>query len=252
MTSPAPTISNCSSPTQLNMNSSSESKGFSTPIQQFVQKLNALLAKYNLDTKLSDGNFPDWSLGIKQVLKSIDYYKYLRKVDYRAEGLTDEQQQKVKLVITIWMLNLMNQENKSRCQTMLRLRSERNEEDDDSDTEREDESDDEEEMAYEPSMIYKFLRNHHSKISESGLQAIDDAINDMKIHSSDSFKTHCDKFNNLMADHHQYKGKMTTSQAARKLIKSVRSCISETTSELIHAQVKPLTREGVVQYLIDF
>lgn len=227
-----------------------EVKGFGTPIQQFVQKLNAVLAKYNMDTKLSDGNFPDWSLGIKQVLKSIDYHKYLRKSDFKAEGLTNEQHLKVKLVITIWMLNLMDHENKNRCQTMLRLRNERIEDEEDSDTEREDDSDDEEEMAYEPSMIYKYLKNHHNKISESGLQAIDDAINDMKIHSSDSFKSHCDKFNNLMADHHQFKGRMTSSQAARKLIKSVKNRISETTSELIHSQVKPLTREGVVQYII--
>lgn len=253
MTSPSPTLSDCSSPTASNMNpSTSDLKGFGTPIQQFVQKLNAVLAKYHLDTKLSDGNFPDWSLGIKQVLKSIDYYKYLKKIDYKAEGLTDEQHLKVKLVITIWMLNLMDHENKNRCQTMLRLRRERSEDEDDSDTEREDDSDDEDDMVYEPPMIYKYLRNHHNKISESGLQAIDDAINEMKIHSSDSFKSHCDKFNNLMADHHLFKGKMTSSQAARKLIKSVRNRISETTSELIHSQVKPLTREGVVQYLIDY
>lgn len=220
MTSTSPTLSDCPSPKLTNMNPSSvDNKGFGTPMQQFVQKLNAVLAKYHLDTKLSDGNFPDWSLGIKQVLKSIDYHKYLKKSDYKAEGLTDEQHQKVKLVITIWMLNLMDHENKNRCQTMLRLRRERTEADDDTDTEREDESDDEDEMVYKPSLIYKYLRNHHNKISESGLQAIDDAINEMKIHSSDSFKIHCDKFNNLMADHHQYKGKMTSSQAARRLIK---------------------------------
>lgn len=74
----------------------------------------------------------------------------------------------------------------------------------------------------------------------------------MKILSSDSFKTHCDKFNNLIADHHQFRGKMNSSQAARKLIKSVKNRITKTTSELIHSNVKPLTREGVVQYLIDY
>lgn len=254
MTSPAPTLADCSSPSQTIMNpsASSDTKVFGTPIQQFFQKLNTVLAKYNLDTKLSDGNFPDWSLGIKQMLKSIDYHKYLKKIYFKAEGLTDEQHLKVKLVITIWMLNLMNQENKNWCQTMLRLRKEREVDNDDSDTEIEDESDDEEEMIYEPSLIYKYLRNHHNKISESRLPAIDDVINDMKIHSSDSFKVHCDKFNNLIADHHQFKSKMTSSQAARKLIKLVKGRISETTSELIHSQVKPLTREGVVQYLIDF
>lgn len=236
------------------MNPSIKSKGFGTQIQQFIQKLNSVLAKYHLDTKLSDGNFPDWSMGIKQVLKSIDYHKYLKKIDYRAGGLTDEQHLKVKLVITIWGLNLMDTDNKNRCQTMLRLRCERGGDDDDTDTDtkREDDSDDDEEMVYEPSIIYKYLRNHHNKISESGLQAIDDAINNMKIHSSDSFKTHCDKFNNLMADHHQFKGKMTTSQSARKLIKSVQNRISETTSELIYSQVIPLTRDVVVQYLIDY
>ena len=132
---------------------------------------------------------------------------------------------------------------------MLRLRKERVEEEEDSETEREDESDEEEEMVYEPAMIYKYLRNHHNKISESGLQAIDDAINDMKIHSSDSFKTHCDKFNNLMLDFYQYRGKMSDIQSARLLIKTVGDRLSETTRELIHQTVKPLTRQGVSDYL---
>lgn len=209
-----------------------------------------MLAKYGVDTKLTDGNFPNWSLEVKQVLKAIDYDKYLTKPDFRYPELTDDQHLKVKLVLSIWMMGLMDDHNKTRCQTMLKLRSCRDVDDDDDDDP--DHSDDDDDIVYEPFLIWSSLRNHHQKISEAGLQTIEDAINEMKIQPGDSFKVHCDKFNNLIADYVKYKGKIFSSRAARKLIKTVKTRINENVSENIYSNVSPLTREGVVQYLIDY
>lgn len=231
------------------MSDKEETKIFGTPLQQFVQKLTSVLAKYNVDNKLSDGNFPEWSLEIKRILSALDYHKYLTKLDFKYPGLSDDQHLKVKLVISIWILGLMDNQNKTRCQTMLKLRMSKNSDDDEEEL---DESDDDDDVSYEPSLIWNFLKNHHQKISEAGLQTIEEALNDMKILDSDSFKVHCDKFNNLVADFIKYKGHMSSESAARKLIKTVRTRINENISENIYSHVVPLTREGVVQYLIDY
>lgn len=225
-----------------------DSRAFGTPLQQFVQKLTSVMAKYGLDNKLTDGNFPEWSLEIKRVLRTIDYHKYLTVSDFKAPSLTDDQHLKVKLVISIWLLGLMDNHNKTRCQTMLKLRNSGSDDDEDDVSVEEDDDD----IAYEPSLIWTFLKNHHQKISEAGLQTIEDTLNDMKILSTDSFKVHCDKFNNLVADFFKYKGRMSSSSAARKLIKTVKTRINENASENIYNKVVPLTREGVVQYLIDY
>lgn len=233
---------------RLTMAETDDSRAFGTPLQQFVQKLNSVLAKYGLDNKLTDGNFPEWSLEIKRVLRTIDYHKYLSTTDFRAPTLTDNQHMKVKLVISIWILGLMDSHNKTRCLTMLKLRC--TDSDDDEDDGGEDDDDDD--IAYEPALIWDFLKNRHQKISEAGLQTIEDALSNMQILSSDSFKVHCDKFNNLIADFLKYKGRISSSSAARKLIKTVRPRINENVSENIYNNVVPLTREGVVQYLIDY
>lgn len=74
----------------------------------------------------------------------------------------------------------------------------------------------------------------------------------MKISGSDSFKVHCNKFNNLIADFVKYKGRISSSSAARKIIKTIKSRINYNVSENIYSHVVPLTREGVVKYLIDY
>lgn len=234
----------------VTMTDKEDSKTFGTPLQQFVQKLSSVLAKYNVDTKLTDGNFPEWALEIKRILNAIDYHKYLSKLDFKYPGLSDDQHLKVKLVLSIWLLGLMDNQNKTRCQTMMKLRKSRDSDEEDED--KPEDSNDEDDIDYEPSLIWSFLKNHHQKISEAGLQTIEDAISNLKILDSDSFKVHCDKFNNLVADFVKYRGHMSSASAARKLIKTVRSRINENVSENIYSHVVPLTREGVVQYLIEY
>lgn len=125
-------------------------KAFGTPLQQFVQKLTSVLANYTVDNKLSDGKFPEWSLEIKRILNAIGYHKYLSKPDFTYPGLTDDQHLKVKLVISIWMLGLIANQNKTRCQTMMSLRKSKDSDDED---ETADDRDDDDDIDYEPAPI---------------------------------------------------------------------------------------------------
>lgn len=89
-------------------------------------------------------------------------------------------------------------------------------------------------MTYEPAILWKLLKSHPQSISESSLKVIDTTLHDMKISSEDSLVGHTDKFNNLMLDFYQYRGKMSDVQSARLLIKTIGERSSETTKELIY------------------
>lgn len=227
-------------------------KRFGTAIQQFSQDLTKSLSRYQISDKLTDKNFSQWSQPVIEALMSLDYVGYLKKSSYKDPSLSDAEHTKVKFVLTTWMLGLMDAENVRRCRVHLTSRS--NLKDDDSD-ESADDSDDDTSlvvMAYEPALLWKFLKSHHQAISESSLSIIDETLHSLKIASEDSIVGHMDKFDNLMLDYYMYRGKMSDVQSARLLIKTLASRLSETTLELIYQTVKPLTRRGVSEYLKEY
>lgn len=67
----------------------------------------------------------------------------------------------------------------------------------------------------------------------------------------DSLSAYLDRFENLIQEFFLYKGLMSDQQSAHMLIDSIPT-LSETTTELIHAQVVPLTRQGVADYLREY
>lgn len=107
-------------------------------------------------------------------------------------------------------------------------------------------------MTYEPVILWKFLKPHHQSVSESSLMVIDTTLRKLKISSNNSLVAHTDKLNNLMLDFYQYRRKMTDIQSACLLIKTVGDCLTETTKELIHQTVRPLTIQGVSEYLKEY
>lgn len=218
----------------------SANKTFGKALQRFAQDLTKSLARYTITEKLSDKNFMRWSQPVKEAIMSMDYILYIKKRNHRDANLTEDQHNKVKFIITTWLLSLMDAENVQRSRVHLTVRAP-NHDDESSEEDDEDESEDELTMTYEPALLWKFLRSHHQAISESSLIVIDTSLHDMKISSGDSLVAHSDKFNNLMLDFYQYKGKMSDIQSARLLIKTVGDRLSETTKELIHQTVKPLT-----------
>lgn len=225
-------------------------KRFGTALQQFSQDLTKSLSRYQITEKLTDKNFSQWSQPVLEVLISLNYVGYLKKTSYRDKELSDAEHVKVKFILTTWMLGLMDMENTRRCRVHLTARS--NSQDESSDDEEGSEDDSLLVMSYEPAILWKFLKAHHQAISESSLSVIDETLHSLKISSTDSIVTHMDKFNNLMLDYYMYRGRMSDVQSARLLIKTMMGRISETTLELIHQTVKPLTRRGVSDYLKEY
>lgn len=228
----------------------SNGKGFGTPIQKFTQELTKSLARFSITEKLTDKNFMRWSQPVLETLMSLDYVLYVKKRSYKDESLSNKQHLKVKFVLTTWLLSLMDNENVQRCRVHLTVRAAKDNEDssdnDDSETE------DELYMTYEPAILWRFLKSHHQSISESSLSVIDTALHAMKISREDSLVTHSDKFNNVMLEFYQYQGKMSDVQSARLLIKTLGDRLTETTKELVYQTVKPLTRQGVTDYLKEY
>lgn len=225
-------------------------KGFGTPIQKFTQELTKSLARFTITEKLTDKNFMRWSQPVLETLMSLDYISYVKKRNFKDESLSPEQHQKVKFILTTWLLSLMDAENVQRCRVHLTVRA--TNEDDDSSNDDDEDADDELSVTYEPALLWRFLKSHHQSISESSLTVIDTALHAMKISRDDSLVAHSDKFNNVMLEFYQYRGKMSDVQSARLLIKTLGDRLSETTKELIYQTVKPLTRQGVTDYLKEY
>lgn len=228
----------------------SSGKGFGTPIQKFTQELTKSLARFSIVDKLTDKNFMRWSQPILETLMSLDYVSYVKKKNFKDPNLTVEQHNKVKFIITTWLLSSMDAENFQRCRVHLTVRSSNH--DSDSSDDEDDDSDDGLIMTYKPAILWRFLKSHHQSISESSLTVIETTLHAMKISSEDSLVAHTDKFNNVMLDFYQYRGKMSDVQSAHLLIKTIGDRLSETTKELIYQTVKPLTRQGVSDYLKEY
>lgn len=187
---------------------------FGSAIQQFSQDLTKSLSRYQITEKLTDRNFSQWLQPVLEALMSMEYVGYLKKPTYKDQSLSDAEHRKVKFVLTTWMLSLMDMENSRRCRVHLTARASTRE-DDTNDSN--DDSDDDSllVMAYEPALLWKFLKSHHQAISESSLSVIDETLHALKILSSDSIVSHMDKFDNLMLDYYMYRGKMSEVQSAR-------------------------------------
>lgn len=227
------------------------SKRFGTVTQQFSLDLTKSLSRYHITEKLINKNFSQWSQPVLEALMSLDYVGYVKKKAYKDPNIFNAEHLKVKFILTMWMLSLMDTENMRRCRVHLTVRSPNLDNNpDDSD----DESDDDSLMimSYKPSLLWKFLKSHHQSISESSLSLIDETLHSLIISSGDSLVCHMDKFDNLLLDYYMYRGNMSDVQSARLIIKTLGARLSETTLELIYQTVKPLMSRGVSDYLKEY
>lgn len=83
------------------------------------------------------------------------------------------------------------------------------------------------------------------------LAALTKALYACTIHRTDTLSGYLDKFENLIREFYLFRGQLSDQQSARMLIGSIPT-LSETTTELIHTQVVPLTRQGVCDYLREY
>lgn len=148
-------------------------------------------------------------------------------------SLTEAENQKTRFIVTTFILNRLDSNNNLQARNHLSNPN------------------DPHVLIYNPHVLWKFLKNRHAKITEVKLAVVTKALYTCSIHRSDSLSSYLDKFENLICEFYLYKGQMSDHQSARMLVDSI-SSLTETTRELIHAQVVPFTRQGVSDYLREY
>lgn len=174
-----------------------------------------------------------WSQAVTELFQSIDLDSFLTVENYSEDSLSDAENKKTHFIVTTFVLNHLDSNNNVQARNFLANPA------------------DPSTLVYDPFKIWKFLKNRHAKITEVKLSAVTKALYACKIQRSDSLSAYLDRFENLIREFFLYKGQMSDTQSARMLIDSIHT-LSETTSELIHAQVVPLTRQGVADYLREY
>lgn len=206
------------------------SSSFGTPSQKFSKDMINSLSKYKLSEDLSDTNYPTWSQAIKEVFISMQLDNFIKSKNYHDPNLSPELNKISAFNMTTYMLNRLDAHNNTQARNHLT------------------DPDDPSEIIYDPYNCWKFLQKRHNEITEDKLTAVTKALHECKILKTDTLSSYLDKFENIVREYYYYRGQMPDTQTARMLIMSIPS-LSETTVELIHATVKPLTRKGVSDYL---
>lgn len=213
--------------------SDTERGTYGTPVQKFSKEMISTLSKYKVSEDLNDTNYPTWSQSIKEVFISLQLDKFLTVKEYKDPLLLSEKNVITSFNITTYILNRLNDHNNMQARNHL--------------TDPEDPS----EILYDPFKCWSYLKQRHNEITEDKLTAVTKALHACKILKSDTLSSYLDKFENLVREYYYYRGQMPDTQTARMLIMSL-PALSETTVELIHATVKPLTRKGVSDYLRQY
>lgn len=86
-------------------------KVFGTSLQQFAQRLTAALGRYHITVTLSDTNFTDWSPSILESLQTLCLNPYLTNPTYYEESMTMARHEKLREVLTTWMISHMDADN---------------------------------------------------------------------------------------------------------------------------------------------
>lgn len=222
--------------TDLNDNmpeSDAENTTYGNPLQRFSREMISALSKYTVSEDLNDTNYPTWSQSVKEVFVSLQIDKYITVKGYHEESLSDEKNTITSFNITTFILNRLDDHNNTQARNHLT------------------DPNDPSEILYDPFMCWSYLKTRHNEITEDKLTAVTKALHSCKILKSDTLTAYLDKFENIVREYYYYRGQMPDTQTARMLIMSIPT-LSETTVELIHATVIPLTRKGVSDYLRQY
>lgn len=213
--------------------SDSENHSFGNPIQKFSKDIINSLSKYKVSEDLSDTNYPTWSQSIKEVFRSMSLDKFITVKNYSDSSLSKDKNEITAFNITTYILNRLDNHNNTQARNHLT------------------DPDDPSEILYDPFKCWTYLKLRHNEITGDKLTAVTKALLSCKILKSDTLTSYLDKFENIVWEYYYYRGQMPDSQTARMLILSIPT-LPETTIELIHATVKPLTRKGVSDYLRQY
>lgn len=210
-----------------------EARVFGNSLQKFSKDLVKSLGNFKFSDELTDDNYVSWSQAMSEILQYIDVDPYLKKDPYVDKSLTDQENTKTKFIITTYILNYLDSNNSIQARNFLSC------------------PEDPHTIIYSPSKIWIFLKNRHARITEVKLAAVTKALYSSKIQRSESLSSYLDRFENLTREFYLYKGQLSDHQSARMLVDSIPS-LSETTTDLIHMQVVPFTRQGVADYLREY
>lgn len=213
--------------------SETDNGSFGSPLQRFSKEMINTLSKYKVSDDLTYSNYPTWSQSIKEVFVSMQLDKYIKIQDYSDTSISSDKNDIIAFNLTTFILNRLDDQNNSQVRNHLT------------------DSQDPTEIKYDPFLCWEFLKTRHNEITEDKLTAVTKALLSCKILKGDTLTVYLDKFENLVGEYYYYKGQMTDTQSARMLILSIPT-LSETTIELIHATVKPLSRKGVSDYLRQY
>lgn len=161
---------------------------------------------------------------------SMRLINYLKVDGYSDPAMSPEMNEVTAFNITTYILNRLDDHNNAQARNHIT------------------DPDDPTELVYDPHKVWTFLLKRHNEITEDKLTAVTWALHACQILKSDTLSAYLDKYKNLIREYYYYRGQMPDTQTARMLIMSIPS-LPETTVELIHATVKPLTRKGVSDYL---
>lgn len=103
---------------------------------------------------------------------------------------------------------------------------------------------------YDPYKLWKFLEEYHAGVSEAKLSHIDKALHTMSQSRTDKLRTHVENFSALLHEYYHYGGDMSSTQAARTLLRSLRPTEYDITVKLIYRTVVPLTFKEVKKQLL--
>lgn len=210
-----------------------EARSFGTSLQKFSKDLVKSLGTFKFSDELTDDNYVSWSQAMSEILQSIDLDPFLKHEDYVDDSLSELENKKTKFIVTMYILNHLDSNNNVQARNFLSS------------------PDDPHTIVYSPAKIWVFLKNRHARITEVKLAAVTKALYACKIQRSESLTSYLDRFENLIREFYLFKGQLSDHQSARMLIDSI-STLSETTTELIHVQVVPFTRQGVSDYLREY
>lgn len=200
-------------------------KGFGNPTQQYALKLANALSKFTINTKLKEGGYTLWYRPVYEAIRGLGFHHYLTEEDFKDESISKEDHTQTRFLITTWILGQCEPEEAERARDELSVNNAILEQSD---------------SAYDPYKLWKNLEKHHHEVTEEKLQHIDQALHSFKQHRSDDLRAHVAKFTALLNDFYKFKGEMSTSQAARTLINSLKPGY-EVTVKMIYQTVTPLT-----------
>ena len=222
-----------SSSHNMNDSGSSESRSFETAIQKYSKDLIKSLSNFKFSEELTDENYILWSQAVSELLQSIDLDSFITVDNHNNSFLSAAKNLKTRFIVTMFILNHLDSNNNLQARNHLS------------------DPNDPQILVYDPYKIWIFLKNRHARITEVKLSVVTKALYACAIGRNDTLSAYLDKFENLIREFYLYKGQMSDHQSARMLVDSI-SSLSETTRELIHAQVVPFSRQGVSDYLREY